>query len=246
MPGPPPGAAACVVGERDMDVEAGACVVGARGAGGIEVVAGAGAGCGAGIAEPVDTAPPVACAALLIPPWPLQAPRPPCAEVVPSLQATGPDVLVEADGAAPAAAVGLVVAADGLAGGGLELAGAVVAPAAAAPPEAAFVAALSMPPWPLQAPRPPCGELVPSLQVTGVVVSAAALTPGSANSAAAANAPYTSESSLLSPMSLIGGTSTDLMLLCSGRRLTTAHPRIAAQLCRKRFASPASAVLTSP
>jgi hypothetical protein len=49
MPGPPPGAAACVVGERgDIVVEVG------DGVGG--VAAGAGDACGAGIAEPFDVA----------------------------------------------------------------------------------------------------------------------------------------------------------------------------------------------
>jgi hypothetical protein len=62
-----------------------------------------------------------------------------------------------------------------------------------APAPAAAVAALSIPPWPLQAPRPPCGELVPSLQVTGVLVSAKAFVAGAASSAAAANVPQTKE-----------------------------------------------------
>jgi hypothetical protein len=47
---------------------------------------------------------------------------------------------------------------------------------------------LSIPPWPLQAPRPPCGDVVPSLQVTGllagVLVSCASATPGAASAAA--------------------------------------------------------------
>src|SRR5579862_1671902 len=60
MPGPPP-AAGCAAG----------AAAGAAGAAGVAGVAPAGAD-------------------LLIPPWPLQAPRPPCGEVVPSLQATGP------------------------------------------------------------------------------------------------------------------------------------------------------------
>lgn len=58
----------------------------------------------------------------------------------------------------------------------------------AALPPAAAVAFLSIPPWPLQAPRPPCGEVVPSLQVTGLAVSAE-LTAGTANNAALANTP---------------------------------------------------------
>jgi len=79
---------------------------------------------------------------LLMPPWPLQAPRPP-REVVPSLQITSPprlevplpeDALVSAG----AAAAGAAVPAD---------------------------ADLLTPPCPLQAPRP-AREVVPSLQIT--------------------------------------------------------------------------------
>ena len=66
-------------------------------------------------------------------------------------------------------------------------------PELAPPAPAAAVAALSIPPCPLQAPRPPCGELVPSLQVTGLLVSAKAFVPGTASSAAAANVPQTKE-----------------------------------------------------
>ena len=55
-----------------------------------------------------------------------------------------------------------------------------------APLFAAAVAALSIPPCPLQAPRPPWGEVEPSLQVTGVLVSAT-LGPGNASSAAHTN-----------------------------------------------------------
>jgi hypothetical protein len=59
---------------------------------------------------------------------------------------------------------------------------------AAPPPAAAAVAALSMPPCPLQEPRPPCGDVDPSLHVTGVVESAEAFIEAP-SSAAAANAP---------------------------------------------------------
>jgi hypothetical protein len=57
-------------------------------------------------------------------------------------------------------------------------------------PAAAAVAALSIPPCPLHDPRPPCGEVVPSLQVTGVapceglLVSANTLPPGSISNTA--------------------------------------------------------------
>ena len=71
---------------------------------------------------------------------------------------------------------------------------------AAAPPlaplAAAAVAALSIPPCPLQAPRPPWGEVVPSLHVTGLPVSASALVPGSMSNAAVARTPKTNEAHL--------------------------------------------------
>jgi hypothetical protein len=54
---------------------------------------------------------------------------------------------------------------------------------------AALVAALSIPPCRLHAPRPPWGEVVPSLQVTGVLASAALLIPGIASNAAQINTP---------------------------------------------------------
>ena len=101
----------------------------------------AAAGAAAGAAPPLE-----ALAVFLIPPWPLQAPRPPWGEVVPSLQTTGPPLVEdEADAAAGA------VAAAGAAAG-------------AVPP---LEAALFTPPCPLQAPRPECVEVVPSLQTTG-------------------------------------------------------------------------------
>jgi len=90
-------------------------------------------------------------AALLMPPWPLQAPRPPCADVVPSLQTTGPPLPAEE----PLAAAGAAASSVG---------GAVVGAAAGAVPP--LEAALLTPPWPLQAPRPECVEVVPSLQTT--------------------------------------------------------------------------------
>ena len=100
------------------------------------------------------------------------------------LQVTGPlELLLEADaaGAAGAAAAGAAGAAAGAAAD-------------------AAVADLSMPPWPLQEPRPPCAEVVPSLQVTGplelllaagVVAAWARETAGAAASAAAHSAPHT-------------------------------------------------------
>ena len=69
----------------------------------------------------------------------------------------------------------------------------VAAPPLAVPPAAAAVAALSIPPCPLQEPRPPCGDVVPSLQVTWVLVSAKAFTPGNPSSAATANVPKTKD-----------------------------------------------------
>jgi hypothetical protein len=76
---------------------------------------------------------------------------------------------------------------------GAAAAGAVVdAPVAGALLVVLVEADLLMPPCPLQAPRPPCGEVVPSLQVTGVLdVSCAKETTGAASSAAASIAPQT-------------------------------------------------------
>jgi hypothetical protein len=103
------------------------------------------------------------------------------------LQVTGPlELLLEAAaaGAAGAAAAGAAAAAAGAAGAAAD----------------AAVADLLMPPWPLQAPRPPCGEVVPSLHVTGplelllaagVVAACASETAGAAASAAAHSAPHT-------------------------------------------------------
>jgi len=73
--------------------------------------------------------------------------------VVPSLQVTGPLPDPDEDAAAVAA--------------GAAAAGAAALPA---PPELAAAADLFTPPWPEQAPRPPCGEVLPSLQVTGPVL----------------------------------------------------------------------------
>jgi hypothetical protein len=64
----------------------------------------------------------------------------------------------------------------------------VAPPPLAVPPAAAAVAALSIPPCPLQAPRPPCGDVDPSLHVTWVLVSAKAFAEDPSN-AAAANVP---------------------------------------------------------
>jgi hypothetical protein len=107
------------------------------------------AGAAAGVALPAP-----AEADLSTPPCPLQAPRPPCGELVPSLQVTGP-LLVPEDEEADA---------DGLAAGAADGAALLVAAplVALAPAEADLL----MPPWPLQAPRPPCGDVVPSLQTT--------------------------------------------------------------------------------
>jgi len=81
-----------------------------------------------------------AVADLLTPPWPRQAPRPPCAAVVPSLQMTGPPALEELLPEVPeAAAAGASVLAE------LE----------ELPELAPAEAALLTPPWPRQAPRPP-------------------------------------------------------------------------------------------
>jgi hypothetical protein len=80
---------------------------------------------------------------------------------VPSLQVTVPPLLLVPAGAAAGAAV-------------------------VAAPEADLL----MPPCPLQAPRPPCGEVLPSLQVTGPAVSCAEAMTGSASSVAASTAPH--------------------------------------------------------
>jgi hypothetical protein len=105
---------------------------------------------------------------LFTPPWPLQAPRPPLDEV-PSLQVTVPPPLLVPAGAAADAAAGAAAGA-----------------AVVAAPEADLL----MPPCPLQAPRPPCGEVLPSLQVTGPAVSCAEAMTGSASSVAASTAPH--------------------------------------------------------
>jgi FAD:protein FMN transferase len=144
-----------------------------------EVAAGAAAAGAAALPEVPELAPPDAD--LSMPPCPRQAPRPPLAELVPSLQVTGPldepddeeEVDEEPEVAAGAAA------------------GAAALPEAAVLPE--VLADLSMPPWPRQAPRPPLAEVVPSLQVTGLLLSlvvCASDSPGAAMSAAANTAPH--------------------------------------------------------
>ena len=67
-----------------------------------ELAAGAAGAAGAALdaALPVEVVP--AEADLLMPPCPLQAPRPPCGEVVPSLQTTAPEVLCANEGAGAA------------------------------------------------------------------------------------------------------------------------------------------------
>src|SRR6185312_727923 len=93
--------------------------------------------------------------------------------------------MVGAGAGAGAGAVAAGAAGAGAAGAGAAAAGAAAAAAPLLAPAAALaVAALSMPPWPLQAPRPPWGEVVPSLQVTGAAASAAVAAAGSAASAA--------------------------------------------------------------
>jgi hypothetical protein len=94
-------------------------------------------------------------------------------ELVPSLQVTVAAVEVLAGAAA--------------AGGVLDAAG------AGAVLLVLVEADLLMPPCPLQAPRPPCGDVVPSIQVTGVLleVSCAKETTGAASSAATSIAPQT-------------------------------------------------------
>jgi hypothetical protein len=132
------------------------------------------AGAGAAGAAALPALP--AEADLFTPPWPEQAPRPLCVEVVPSLQVTvpEPDAADDAEVAAPAAGAG-----------------------AASEPEAEALAPadadLSIPPCPEQAPRPPWGEVVPSLQVTEPLVAlevCAEETTGPASSAAANIAPH--------------------------------------------------------
>jgi hypothetical protein len=147
---------------------------GAAAAGAAAAAAGAaGAGAAAGAVAPVP-------ADLLTPPWPLQAPRPLRAEVVPSLQVTPLDPELE-----DAAALEAVVEELGV------LAGA----AAVVPPwPAAFaVAVLSTPPCPLQAPRPAWDAVLPSLQIGGGAALLSVVcdkeTVGSAMSAANNNRP---------------------------------------------------------
>jgi hypothetical protein len=153
---------------------AGAAAAGAIVLDGAGVMAVPAAGAAAGAEAPVP-------ADLLMPPWPLQAPRPPWGEVVPSLQVTGPEL--DPDAGALELAVVL---------GALELAAA-AAGAAALPPAALAVAVLSTPPCPLQAPRPACAEVVPSLQIGGgaelLSVACDSETAGSASSTASSSTP---------------------------------------------------------
>jgi hypothetical protein len=96
-----------------------------------------------------------------MPPCPRQAPRPPLAEVVPSLQVTGPlEELEEEEPELLEVEEPEVEAPAELAAGAL-----LEEPLAA-------LADLSTPPWPLQAPRPACVAVVPSLQTgAGVELS---------------------------------------------------------------------------
>ena len=84
---------------------------------------------------------------------------------MPSLQTTGPPLAED-----EAAAVAGAAAAAGAAAG-------------AVPP---LEAALFTPPWPLQAPRPPWGEVVPSLQTTVPPLEGAELAAAGAAAGAAA------------------------------------------------------------
>ena len=125
-PGPPPGACSVRAAEDFEPVIVPPVIVPAAGA---MVVAGAAAGAAGAAAGAAAL-----LADLLMPPCPLQAPRPPCGEVVPSLQVTGPLPEDEAEDED-------VVAAGAAAAGAAE----------PAPVEAD----LFTPPCPLQAPRPP-------------------------------------------------------------------------------------------
>ena len=87
-PGPPPGAACCAGAEEEEEEEDfGAIAIEEDGAGV------AGAALDEALLEPPLLAAP---ADLLTPPWPLQAPRPACDALVPSLQVT-PPLAEEAD-----------------------------------------------------------------------------------------------------------------------------------------------------
>jgi hypothetical protein len=113
---------------------------------------------------------------LLTPPWPLHAPRPLCAEVVPSLQVT-PPLAAEEDDDEDGAVVPDELLEELLAGAEL-------------PELAAAVADLSTPPWPLQAPRPACVAVLPSLQTgSAVLVVCDRATAGASDSATTSAAP---------------------------------------------------------
>jgi len=103
---------------------------------------------------------------------------------VPSLHVTGPLLLPE-DAGEPAD--------DELAAGAAGAAVDAALPVEAAPAEADLL----MPPCPLQAPRPPCGEVVPSLQTTGVEVLCASEGTGAASIRPASAAPP------ITPISLV-------------------------------------------
>jgi hypothetical protein len=144
----------------------------------------------AGAAElEVEALPPPDAADLFTPPCPLQAPRPLWVEVVPSLQVTvaAPPELDEPEALELELAAGAALAPLDP----LELLELLLP---LEPLAAAAVAFLSIPPWPLQAPRPPCGDVVPSLQVTGLLavlllLSCARLNPGAVSHAAVSSAP---------------------------------------------------------
>jgi hypothetical protein len=68
--------------------------------------------------------------------------------------------------------------------------GVAVAAGAAAAVAAGAVAVLLTPPWPLQAPLPPLGEVVPSLQVTGPLLEEVDVAAAGAAGAAASVADW--------------------------------------------------------
>jgi hypothetical protein len=132
------------------EVEAEADFAAVVAAGAVCDIAPEGAGVAAGAVVVADVLPVVAdlvAVAFWTPPWPLQAPLPVAVEAVPSLHVVPPVLAVEAAGAAAGGAAVIAMVELG-------------------------AAAFCTPPWPLQAPLPVADEVVPSLQVVGVVASA--------------------------------------------------------------------------
>jgi hypothetical protein len=99
------------------------------------------------------------------------------------------------------------MAAVALLAGAAAAAGAVDAAGAGAVLLVLVEADLLMPPCPLQAPRPPCGDVVPSIQVTGglLEVSCAKETTGDASSVAASIAPQTRPLELVTFIAVLRG-----------------------------------------